>query len=37
MIFYESEIEQITLELFRDEGGVRGVWQYAPTRIKYSL
>jgi hypothetical protein len=28
---YESEIEQVTLELLRDEGGGRGVSQYAPT------
>jgi len=28
---FESEIEQITLELLRDEGGGRGVWRYAPA------
>ena len=27
---YESEIEQVTLELLRDEGGGRGVASYAP-------
>ncbi len=31
MILTESEIEQVALELLRDEGGGRGVWPYAPT------
>lgn len=33
MILYESEIEQSTLELLRDEGGGRGVWPLGCTAV----